>query len=55
MLFFLLIDPFFVMIVNIPEDDSQPEFSNAVTLPSFCPWVATTRLDNKSENPEVSK
>ncbi|KAI7853743.1 IKI3 family-domain-containing protein [Circinella umbellata] len=38
--------------VDISEDASQPEFSNAVILPSFCPWIATARIDNKSENPE---
>ncbi|KAI9277147.1 IKI3 family-domain-containing protein [Phascolomyces articulosus] len=40
-----------VRTVNI-QDDNQVEFSNTVALPTFCPWVATTRLDNKSENPE---
>ncbi|KAI9485105.1 IKI3 family-domain-containing protein [Zychaea mexicana] len=33
-------------------DDSNIELSELVKFPSFCPWIATTRLDQKSDNPE---
>ncbi|KAI8144910.1 IKI3 family-domain-containing protein [Fennellomyces sp. T-0311] len=33
-------------------DDNNVELSNILTFPSFSPWIATTRVDQNSENPE---